>query len=233
MVQSTYVTQVTGTTSLSLFSDTYLIIATGPTTLTLPAIAADGMVYNLIRNDTSPTGTVSVVSSSGETIFQNLGPTGGGGTTGLSLRPQSTAQLQSYNNAWYLTQNDPINRVESKCIFSAGFPGPGATFAISATRGIILNFPYRGSISEVISQVEIVSRAGGAGTGGVVYDLRTSGAATNIMSISVTLTSTRSLTFISTVTSPGLIPTGPTIMEIGITRSSGTISAIVDAIVVR
>jgi hypothetical protein len=240
MVQNTFITSISSSTTLSPGFDTYLITATGASAidLTLPVITSDGEVYNLVRLDTSPTGTVNVVTGTGlNLIYQNLGPFGSTGTTGLSLLPQTSSQLQSRGLNWLVTQNDALNRTESKCLFSSstfGTTGFTASLPAAGSRAVICYFPYRGAVTERISQLEIIAR--GVGTLTVVFDLRVTAVATNIIQISPpgSISTIRSQFFSNVISNPGFMPQAPSILEIGVTKSVGTgTSVIIDSVVVR
>lgn len=166
MVLNTYITTITSATTVSPYSDTYLVTAGTGFNITLPPITADGIYYSLIREDTSS----NVVGITGSNIiYQNLGASGstGSGVTGnINLIPQTNLILQSYNNAWYILLNTSTQRSGQKILFSSAFvANSGNPLALSAgagNTGTVCYFAYSGSLLEVISSAEVVITNGSA-----------------------------------------------------------------------
>lgn len=164
MVRLAKITNITTATTLDHLNNTYLVTAvTGATgyTITLPPITTDGMNYQLTREDTLSTRAVTIAPSPGNSIFINLGTggTAGSGATGtILLLPQTTMEIKSFSNNWYITFNLSLQRTEAKTLFSSAFSSSNGGRLSLGGAGTICIIPYVGSNVERITSLSVVSQ---------------------------------------------------------------------------
>ena len=167
-----YISLITQSTTLDIFSDTYFVNATGTTgiVITLPLIDADGYHYNILRQDVS-SAPVTLQATGANVIYQNL--SGLGGSTGsISLLPQSDTDILSFQNNWYIKGNTSTQRTSDKTLFSTAFVTSNTTLFVQVPGGATTPacyFSYPGMAVETISMVECVLGAGStAGASGTI-----------------------------------------------------------------
>jgi hypothetical protein len=206
MVYNTNITLITTNTTLSTKDDVYIVNASGGSlTITLPLITANGMQYKIKRSDTTPTSTVTIIGTSGQTID---------GAVSILLATTTNIELQSLNSVWFVVGYSVANLAESKSLFTSAFVQNNGsafiTFSGTGTPALVCSFYYPGSIIAAIFKVTaVLAINGGTPTGS--YEIRTQAGAT-ICSSTYTGTITLTPQAFSTTTISNL-PSGPSVLE--------------------
>lgn len=220
MVQTAYITSISGNTTLSLDYDTYIISVSGNITLTLPDITCDGMVYTLIRTDVTKN-IVTVQGTGGELI---------NGASTFTINYKGITTLNSLNNGWTTVGTLSSSSPGGKISFTyATGTNPYITLSPGVgVNSVVTDFYYSGSnfgggiptmfafvyatTSTGLFTIELIHLSGGTGV--------TSGSVICTM----TIPSTSSTSKIITTTSATLtnISTTECIWEVRIRKNSGS-----------
>lgn len=144
MVYLTDIDTITSSTTLSTSQNTFLVDASGgPIIITLPLITTEGIVFKLIRIDTS-SNTVTVQRTSPNLIHLNTSVS----STSVTLLVSYSIEFQSLNDNWYYTLNNTLvsfgsnyQTVGNSLTYTS--TNPNYLTAISIITGVIPAGSYR------------------------------------------------------------------------------------------
>jgi hypothetical protein len=217
MVETTNIELITGATTLSYSSNVYLVTISTNSTITLPPIICDGINYQIIRNDTS-NALATITSTSPDLLYLSSSVTGN-----VNLLPLTIANIQSYNNNWYITTNSSLSRAGRSIFTSAFVQNNGSPFITFDKVGpsIVCVFPYSGSSVERITKFSVVlSKTGTTATGFVTLSNAPLGIG-NIASITYSTSSNNPAIFTTNVINLANLPTGDSVIYLNISSTNG------------
>ncbi len=210
-----YISLLTETTALTIDSNVFAIDATaGAMTVTLPDIVSDGLNYKLIRIDSS-SNIVTVDTVNSQLID---------GVSSVILFGNSMMEFASLNGAWIKICNSSLLRSGPKSIYSTAFVGSVSGLlqftASLLSSQFICSIPYTGSLQDPITKFSVVVSNALGNPVGNIYFKNVSGGSTIA---TIPYSSVSSTNNVLSTTSIANLPTGPSVIDMSIVFSSGSI----------